>query len=155
MWSLHDCLFNSNTDQSGLRVRPSVSLDPERTDQPYGLSWPSEVSVWLLNLSWSCGLARKKRLLGSMPLGRLSRRKQHTLLFMLFSFSPIKSDFAFSHYWGEPDKDLCLICKSSSSHPNCYYPWKKTSFSTLKSFSYLLSLRGLHLPTFCCKFYIA
>lgn len=94
-------------------------------------------------------LAKKKGLLGRMPLGRLSLRKQHTLLFMVFSFSPIKSDFAFSHYLGERDKDLHLICKSCSSHLNCYYPNKKTSFSALKSFSYLLSLRGLHLPIFC------
>lgn len=66
-----------------------------------------------------------------MPVGRMSLRKQHTLLFMDFSFSPIKPDFAFSHYWGEGDKDLCLICKRSSSHSDFYYPCKKTAFRAL------------------------
>ena len=138
-----------------LTVRSGWHLDPEGIDQLCSISWPSGVSIWLLNLSWSCGLDKKKGLLGRMPIGRLSLRKQHTLLFMVFSFSPIKLDFAFSHYLGERDKDLRLICKSCSSRPTYYYPCKKISFNVLKSFSYLLSLRGLHLPIFCYKFYIA
>lgn len=158
MWFPWQHLFNSNIDQSGLRARSGLSLDCEGTDPFCGLSRPSGVSVWLLNLSWSHVLAKKKRASGQNAIREnVPQETTHTFIYGLFlPASPIKSDFAFSHYWGERDKDLCLICKSSSSHPNCYYPCKKkTPFTALKPFSYLLSLCGLHLPIFLFRFYIA
>lgn len=109
MWFPWLHLFNSNTDQSGFRVRSGLNLDCEGTDQFCGLSRPSGVSVWLLNLSWSHGLAKKKGLLGRMPLGRMSLRKQHTLLFMVFSSShPPSNQILLSHTTEVKETKTCV-----------------------------------------------
>lgn len=106
----HDCIYSIATLTSlGLRARSGLSLDREGTDQFCGLSRPSGVSVWLLNLSWSHGLAKKKGLLGRMPLGRMSLRKQHTLLFMVFSSSPPPSNqILLSHTTEVKETKTCV-----------------------------------------------
>lgn len=156
MWNFPDCVYATATltslaSGSGLAdtwaLKPSISFvfSPDPLGSWSGFStypdpvvWPRRTGFWAECQSEDC------------PSG-------NNTPFYLWSFPlpPSNQILLFSHYWSERDKDLCWICKSSSSHPNCYYPYKKTAFSALKSFSYLLSARGLHLPIFCYEFYIA
>lgn len=84
--SFRDCVYStaaltSQASASGLAQVWSLEASIRFVVSPQR----PQVSVWLHSVSWSLGSAKKKGLLGRMPLGRLSLRKQHTLLFMVFS----------------------------------------------------------------------
>lgn len=73
-----------------IAVGAQTSAGPEGATQFCGLSQLLDalLFLWFLTLSWLCGWAQKKGLLGTRPLGRLSPRKQHTPLFVVFPFPP-------------------------------------------------------------------